>query len=175
MVGDERPILPLQPLDELADVFAGTSLNLPALLTRYKDYLARLSAKGINPWKTQPRRKKDLKLTEAVGQFHLFTWLRDAVGRRCVVTPEFPTGNGKVDLHLQCGKLRGIIEVKSFVDSYQIKDDCQQAADYANNLGIDSVTLAVFIPVLEETVLEKLGTIQVINGVEVTVVAIGWV
>jgi hypothetical protein len=175
MIGDERPILPLHPLDELADVFAGSSLNLPALLTRYKDYLARLSAEGINPWKEQPRRKTDLKLTEAVGQFHLFTWLRDVVERRCVLSPEFPTGNGKVDLHLQCGKLRGIIEVKNFVNRYQLKDDRQQAADYANNLGLSSVTLAVFIPVLEEAVLEKLSTQQVVDGVEVTVVAIGWV
>jgi len=81
--GFETPILPLQPLDDLADVFAGTGvgagnhkglplLNLPALLTRYKDYLARLKDQGINPWKEQPRRKTDLKLKEAVGQFHLF-------------------------------------------------------------------------------------------------------
>jgi len=175
IIGDEMPILPLHPLDNLADVFADTALNLPALLTRYKDYLVRLKAQDINPWKAQPRRKTDLKLTEAVGQFHLFTWLREAVGRRCVVSPEFPTGNGKVDIHLQCGKQQGIIEVKSFVDSYQIKDDREQAADYAKNLAIDNVTIALFIPVLEETVLEKLSTEKVINGIKVTVVAIGWV
>jgi hypothetical protein len=161
----------------LADVFAGTGnlINIPALLTRYKDYLARLAAIGVNPWKEQPRRKTDLKLKEAVGQFHLFSWLRDAVGRRCVVSPEFPTGNGTVDIHLFCGNQRGIIEVKSFVDSYQIKSDREQAADYAKNLGIDCVTVAVFIPVLEENVLEKLSTTEVVNGVEVNVVAIGWV
>jgi hypothetical protein len=85
-----------------------------------------LREKWINPWKDQPRRKTDLKLTESVGQFHLFAWLKEAVGRRCVVNPEFPTGNGKVDLHLQCGEQRGIIEVKSFVNRYQIKSDRQQ-------------------------------------------------
>ncbi|KHD04320.2 hypothetical protein PN36_23145, partial [Candidatus Thiomargarita nelsonii] len=198
IIGSETPILALEPLDELTDVFGGNHkglplLNLPALLTRYKDYLVRLREKGINPWKEQPRRnedpalatfKKDLKLTESVGQFHLFSWLRDAVGRRCVVSPElnvasagssFPTGNGKVDLHLSCGKQQGIIEVKSFVDSYQIKSDQKQAADYAKNLNIDSVTIALFIPVLEETVLKKRSILEVINGVEVRVVAIGWV
>jgi len=184
IIGSETPILALEPLDELTDVFASASLNLPALLTRYKDYLVRLREKGINPWKEQPRRKKDLKLTESVGQFHLFTWLKEAVGRRCVVSPElnvassvtsFPTGNGKVDLHLQCGNQRGIIEVKSFVDSYQIKEYRLQAADYAKNLGISSVTIALFIPVLEETVLEKLSTQEMILGVDVTVVAIGWI
>jgi len=175
IIGSETPILALEPLDELTDVFGGTSLNLPALLSRYKDYLVRLKTQDINPWQNQPRRKSDLKLTEAVGQFHLFSWLRDAVGRRCIVSPEFPTGNGKVDLHLQCGKLRGIIEVKSFVDSYQIRLDRKQASDYAKNLGVGNVTIALFIPVLEETVLEKLSTIEVVNGVEVSVVAIGWV
>ncbi len=175
IIGDEIPILSLQPLDDLADVFGETFLNLPALLTRYKDYLARLKTQGINPWQEQPRRKTDLKLTEAVGHFHLFSWLREAVGRRCIVSPEFPTGNGKIDLHLRCGSLRGIIEVKSFVDNYQIKEDRKQAADYVFNLGIDRVTIALFIPVLEEMVLEKLSTVEVVNGVEVSVVAIGWV
>jgi hypothetical protein len=37
------------------------------------------------------------------------------------------------------------------------------------------VTIALFIPVLEETVLEQLSTTEVVNGIEVTVVAIGWV
>ncbi|MEN8216114.1 MAG: AAA-like domain-containing protein [Pseudomonadota bacterium] len=182
VVGSVASVLALQPLDKLADVFAGTGnhkglplLDLPALLTRYKDYLARLKAQGINPWKEQPRRKTDLQLTEKVGHFHLFSWLKDVVGRRCVVSPEFPTGNGQVDIHLSCDKRRGIIEVKSFVDSYQIESDQKQAADYAKNLGISSVTIALFIPVLEETVLETLSTTEVVNGVEVSIVAIGWV
>jgi len=85
---------------------------------------------------------------------------------RCIVSPEFPTGNGK---------RRGIIEVKSFVKKYQIKLDQKQAANYAKKLGIDSVTIALFIPVLEEAVLEKLSTIEVVYGIEVSVVAIGWI
>ena len=175
IIGDETPILPLDPLDDLSDVFTPTSLNIPALLTRYKDYLERLRAKGINPWKEQPRRKTDLQLIEAVGHFHLFSWLKDAVGQRCVVSPEFPAGRGQVDLHLRCGNQRGIIEVKSFIDNYQIKSYQEQAADYGKSLHLDSVTVALFIPVLDETILEKLSSIKVVSGVEVNVVAIGWV
>ncbi len=171
---DRFPVLALNPLDELTDVFEGAALDLPALLQRYKDYLARLKAKGINPWKEQPRRKTDLRLMEAVGHFHLYSWLRETVGRRCVVSPEFPTGNGKVDIHLRCGDKPGIIEIKSFVDAYQIKKDRGKAASYAIQLGLDTVTLAVFIPVEDETVLEKLSGQDVINGVRVSVVAIGW-
>ncbi|MDM8560966.1 hypothetical protein [Candidatus Parabeggiatoa sp. HSG14] len=175
MIGLDIPILALSPLDDLADVFENTVLNLPALLERYKDYLGRLKAKGLNPWKEQPRRKTDFKLAEAVGHFHLYTWLQSAVGRRCVVSPEFPTGNGKVDLHFRCGNKRGIIEVKSFTTIYQAREDRHQAAEYATNLGFDNVTMAIFIPVEEETVLEKLSEIEMIDGVQVTVVAIGWV
>ncbi len=162
-------------MDELTDVFASTSLNLPALLTRYKDYLARLRGQNINPWKEQPRRKTDLHLIEAVGHFHLFSWLRDAVREDCIVSPEFPAGSGQVDIHLRCGTQRGIIEVKSFVKHSQIKSAQDQAADYAKHLSLDCVTVALFIPVLDETVLEKLSSQVVLNGVEVNVVAIGWV
>jgi hypothetical protein len=175
MVEENLPILALDPLDELADVFEGNALNLPALLGRYKDYLGRLKAKGINPWKEQPRRKTDFKLIEAVGHFHLYTWLCAAMGQRCVVSPEFPTGNGKVDLHLRCGDKRGIIEVKSFTNIYQAREDRKKAAEYAKNLGFVQVTMALFIPVEEETVLEKLSESEMIDSVQVTVVAIGWV
>ena len=175
LVGDHWPLLPLEPLDDLADVFSGAELDLPALLKRYKDYLARLKVKGINPWKEQPRRKTDLHLTEAVGHFHLYAWLKEAIGRRCVVSPEFPTGNGKVDLHLRCANKRGIIEVKSFVDAHLAKEARTQAAEYAKQLGLGQVTVAMFVPLSDETVLEKLSVQQVILGVQVTVVAIGWV
>jgi hypothetical protein len=175
IIGSKTPALALDPLDKLTDVFWGTFLNLPALLTRYKDYLARLKAQGIKLWKDQPRRKTDLNLIEAVGHFYLFNWLLSAVGEDCIVSPEFPAGKGQVDLHLRCGNQRGIIEVKSFVKNSQIKSDQKQAADYAKSLTLERVTIALFIPVLDENVLEKLSTTQVVNGVEVNVVAIGWV
>ncbi len=169
------PILTLDPLDELTNVFEGKSLNLAALLQRYQDYLARLKAKGINPWKAQPRRKTDVHLIEAVGHFHLYAWLKEVLHDLCVVSPEFPTGNGKVDLHLRCGTKQGIIEVKSFTSASRLKKDRTKAAQYAKSLHLDTVTMAVFIPIEDKTVLEKLSGEQVIQGVRVTVVAIGWV
>ena len=173
LVGDRLPILALPPLDDLADVFSGPELDLPALLTRYKDYLKRLKANGLNPWKDQPRRA-DLHLTEAVGHFHLFAWLQNAVGRRCAVSPEFPTGNGKVDLHLRCDGRRGVIEVKSFIDVSEAKRSGRQAADYARQMGLSTVVLALFVPVEDEDVLGKLSGVETIEGVEVSTVAIGW-
>jgi hypothetical protein len=90
LIGDKTPILALDFLDTLDDVFEGQALNLKALLQRYIDYLLRLKAKGLNPWKDQPRRI-NLNITEWVGHFHLYTWLQAAIGRRCIISPEFPT------------------------------------------------------------------------------------
>jgi hypothetical protein len=174
-VAGRLPILALEPLDSLADVFEDSAgLNLPALLERYKAYLKRLKAKGLNPWKDQPRRA-DLHLTEYVGHFHLYFWLQNAVGRHCVISPEFPTGNGRVDLHLKCGEMRGIIEVKSFIDLSELERSREQAARYASKLGLNAVTLAVFVPTDDENVLNQLSGERMIGGVKVTVSAIGWV
>ncbi len=173
LMGERTPILALEPLDELNDVFDGPELDLPALLERYKNYLRRLAAKGLNPWQDQPRRG-DLHHTEAVGHFHLYFWLHNAVGRRCVISPEFPTGNGRVDLHLKCGEQTGIIEVKSFVDMAMLRQSIQQAADYARKLGLGAITVALFAPVEEESVLARLSGEHEMDGVRVVVTAIRW-
>jgi hypothetical protein len=175
LLDQRKQLLALPPLDDLADVFSGPQLDLPALLQRYKDYLHRLKEQGVNPWKEQPRRRTDLHLTEAVGHFHLFIWLQEVVNEYCLVSPEFPTGNGRVDIHLRCGEQRGIIEVKSFARQSRLVADKRQAAEYAIQLGLDRVTVALFIPVKEEDVLEQLSSTEVVEGVTVSVVAIGWV
>lgn len=174
LVAQTDAVLALHPLDELDDVFASVGLNLPALLTRYKDYLARLKAAGINPWKAQPRRETDYQLTEAVGHFHLYAWLQQTIGKGCVINPEFPTGNGRVDIHVQCDQQRGLIEVKSFVDARRFKRDKVQAAAYAQQMGLDEVTMAVFIPVLDEGILAELSVTETHDGIQMQVVMIGW-
>ena len=69
---------------------------------------------------------------------------------------------------------KGIIEVKSFVDMSETRKGTEQAAAYARSLNLNSVTLALFVPVDDETVLAKLSGEHQSNGVTVTVVAIGW-
>lgn len=105
---------------------------------------------------------------------HLYAWLAEAIGRRCTISPEFPTGNGKVDLHIRCCEKREIIEVKSFTDASGVKSARVQAARYALELGLDRVTVALFVPVTDETVLAKLSGETETEGVLVTVAAIGW-
>ena len=172
VVGDSLPMPALEILDDLADVFAD-GLNLSALLTRYKAYLVRMKARGLNPFKDQPRRT-DLHYTEAVGHFHLYAWLKEAVDDICVISPEFPTGNGKVDIHIRCKNTEGIIEVKSFRSPAKTKEAVIQAAAYAKSMGLNSVTLALFVPVEDEAILNQLSIQTNIDTVSVHVVAIGW-
>jgi hypothetical protein len=167
------PSLVLDPFDRLAEVFQGPEIDTAALLDRYRAYLGRLSDKGLDPWQAQPRRS-DLHLTEAVGHFHLYAWLKEALGRRCVVSPEFPTGNGKVDLCLQAGDKWGIIEIKSFTSAPMLDEGRAQAARYAARLGLSAAALCVFVPVRDEAVLAALSGSAQVEGVRVTVVAIGW-
>ncbi len=53
--------------------------------------------------------------------------------------------------------------------------DQGKAAAYAKSLSLDNITMAIFVPVLDEEVLGKLSGVEMVDGVEVTVVAIGWV
>jgi hypothetical protein len=110
-----------------------------------------------------------------VGHFHLYAWLKQAIGQECSISPEFPTGNGKVDLHLRWRNHRSLIEIKSFVDMRGLEKGLRQAAEYACQAGLDAVTVAVFMPVKDEAVLAAASRETQIDGVTVTVVAIGWV
>lgn len=174
MFGERGPLLAIEPGDWLHDVFTPDALCAPPLLDRYRGYLKRLKARGIDPWRGQPRRQ-DLHFTEAVGHFHLYAWLRDSVGRRCSISPEFPTGNGKVDLVLRTREHTALIEVKSFIDMYELQKGQAQAAAYAKKLGLGIATLAVFAPVEDDDVLAKLSGEAEIDGVKVITVAFGWV
>jgi len=169
----DRSMLALDPLDDLNDVTSGPILNIPALLKRYKAFLDRLKENNLTPWRDQPRRKTDYHLTEAVGHFHLYHWLQMALGINSSITPEFPTGNGKVDLHIVYESKKGIIEVKSFTN---LKDSIlarKQAASYAKQTDYSDVTIAMFAPFTDEHVINQLSVNEIVDGINVHVVVIG--
>ena len=168
------PILALDPFDSLQDVFTDKGIDGAALTTRYVAYLGRLKAAGKDPFAAELRRS-DLGLREAVGHFHLYAWLQEAAGRICAVSPEFPTGNGKVDLFLRWQGHTAIIEVKSFRSAADLAVARKQAARYAKSQSLGAATLAVFVPVSDEAVLQGLSGEEVTDGVTVRTIAIGWV
>jgi AAA+ ATPase superfamily predicted ATPase len=159
--------------DDLSDVFLKNKIDIPALVIRYTNYLSRLYEKGKNPWKDQPRRKSDFHLKEAVGHFHLYHWLQTVLGEQCAVIPEFPTGNGKVDIHIKCNNISGLIEVKSFKSAYDTKEAMKQAAHYAIQTSHKDITVAMFTPFLDKDVLKQISVEKVIDDVRVSVLAVG--
>ena len=91
----------------------------------------------------------------------------NALSRRCSVSPEFPTGNGRVDIHLRCNNKEGVIEVKSFRDMLTLEQSILQASEYARLLNLSSIVLVVFLTGVSEDEAMQLKAMREINGVTV--------
>ncbi|MEZ4869422.1 MAG: AAA-like domain-containing protein [Caldilineaceae bacterium] len=136
------------PLADLSDTITERMLSLPKLLRYYEAYLQQNRA---TLFAEAPRRATDFRVYEAVYHFNLYMYLArvlaDFGGR---VTPEFPTGNGKVDLLVHhAGQLYGL-EVKSFANLREYELARRQAANYAQQLGLAHITLALFLESVDD-------------------------
>ncbi len=93
-----------------------------------------------------------------------------------MISPEFPTGNGKVDLHIRSAHAEGLIEVKSFTQRSDLPSQRRQAAGYARARDLSRATLALFVPTEDPEILAALSTTESVKMdaavVEVTTVAI---
>jgi hypothetical protein len=71
------------------------------------------------------------------------------------VWPEFPTGNGKIDLFIRFrDKIYGI-EVKSYTDDSDFRDAIRQAARYAASLNMKKIHLAEFVEYINDKQRQK--------------------
>jgi hypothetical protein len=141
------------PFEDLSDTITDETLNLRRLLLRYEQYL---QANRQLVLKNAPRRQKDLRVYEAVFQFHLYSYLENFLqSYDAQVQPEFPTGNGAIDLLIRhAGKLFGL-ELKSFANQREYKRALTQAAKYGKQLGLTEIGLALFIESVDETNRQK--------------------
>ena len=145
----------VEPLRSLDDVITKDGLNVRNLLARYQLYLNKNAS-----WLFQKApRRTDLRIQEPVYHFnlymYLFEFLRDKGGR---IFPEFPTGNGQIDILIEYeGRTHGI-EVKSFRDGAAHAHGLKQAAKYGKQLGLSEITLAVFIEAIDDENRRKLET-----------------
>jgi hypothetical protein len=79
-----------------------------------------------------------------------------------------------VDLHLRCKGKEGVLEVKSYTDQLTFRASIDQAARYARSLRLPWITLALFVPVKDETVIDALSGDYERQGAMVAVSAIAW-
>ena len=140
------------PFEDLSDTITDDRLDVRNLLRRYERYL-----KQNRGWllKDAPRRA-DLRIYEAVYHFNLYAYLARFMGRRdAQVYPEFPTGNGKVDILIKYAGRMHALEVKSYADEFEYRVALQQAAAYGGQLGLTEITLAFFVERVDDASRQK--------------------
>jgi hypothetical protein len=137
------------PFEDLSDTITEQGLNIRQLLLRYEQYL---QANREQVLKEAPRRKDDLRVYEAVFHFHFYLYLVSFFRSYEVqIHPEFPTGNGSIDLLIHyAGQVFGL-ELKSFADKQQYSKALIQAAKYGQQLGLTAIWLVLFIEAVDET------------------------
>ncbi|MCP4149896.1 MAG: hypothetical protein GY757_19275, partial [bacterium] len=135
------------PFISLKDVITDTSLNIVNLLGLYQAYLLK-----NREWlfKKAPRRV-DGRLYEAVYHFNLYSYMHSFLKRSGgSVFPEFPTGNGQIDLLVEYANKTFGIELKSFSNERDYRGALKQAARYAKQLGLPEIVLVFFVAMIDE-------------------------
>ena len=136
-----------EPFEDFEDTITDDNLNIRHLMRRYERHV-----RANREWllKDAPRRA-DLRIYEAVYHFTLYMYLTnflEGFGGR--VHPEFPTGNGKIDLIIEyAGRTYGL-EVKSFSTRKEYRKALIQAAQYGQQLRLREISLIVFVESIDE-------------------------
>lgn len=134
-------------------------IDIPVILKLYQNYLNQNKS-----WlfKNAPRRD-DLRIYEAVFHFNLYAYLSELLlDEAATIHPEFPTGNGKIDLLIQYG-INNInkppitygIELKSFTKKSKYRSTLEQTAHYGQQLGLREMYLVSFVETINEANLKN--------------------
>ncbi len=135
------------PLIKLGHIITPESLDIIEILKIYQQYLD----KNKNWLFKRAPRRSDHRLFEAVFHFNLYSYLDEFFrGNQVEVLPEFPTGNGKIDLLLYYKDRRYGIELKSFRDEALFQKALEKAAHYGKQLGLTEIYLVSFIEIIDE-------------------------
>ena len=141
-----------EPFEDLSDIISETHLYVRPLFRRYERYVQQ-----NRNWlfKDAPRRS-DLHLYEAVYHFNLYMYLQHFFQHRAAkVWPEFPTGNGKIDLLIQYRERLYGLEVKSYRDEIAYRKALTQAAHYGKELGLHEIFPICFVEEIDEQQRQK--------------------
>jgi len=134
------------PFDNLDDTITETELKIRGLGKRYETYLAK-----NRDWLLEDApRRKDLRIYEAVFHFNFYSYLNEFLKPRGGrVIPEFPTGNGKIDLLVTYAGLRYGIELKSYSSEWEYNEALKQAARYGKQLKLAEIFLLFFVETID--------------------------
>lgn len=145
-------------------------IDIPVVLNLYQSYLSKNRG-----WlfKDAPRRS-DLRIYEAVFHFNLYAYLSQLLwDDKISIYPEFPTGNGKIDLLIRYTINNNIIthgiELKSFTNQPGYRDSLQQTALYGQQLGLREIFMVSFVDSIDEASQKKYQTPYIDPQNQVTV------
>ncbi len=141
-----------EPFEELSNIFTSKGLHIKNLMKRFESYL-----KQNRDWLLQDApKRKDLRLYEAVYHFCFYRYLSDFLGpEQAKVYPEFPTGNGKIDLIIRYdGKQYGL-ELKSYTNEREYYEALDQAAKYGKEFDFSEVWLISFVEYVDDATRQK--------------------
>lgn len=135
------------PFTTLTHILTPTGLHIKNLLRLYEQYVQQ-----NHTWLFQEApRRTDLRLYEAVYHFNLFMWLSRFLERTDGrVDPEFPTGNGQIDLLIRYQSYRYGLELKSFRSDFEYNLALGQAARYASQLQLTTITVVFFVEAVDD-------------------------
>lgn len=135
------------PFTKLDHILMPAGLHIKNMLRLYEQYVRKNHGWLFND---APRRT-DMRLYEAVYHFNLYMWLArflQRTGGR--VHPEFPTGNGQIDLLIRYqGQLYGL-EFKSFRSDFEYNAALEQSARYAQQLHLSTITVIFFVEAVDD-------------------------
>jgi len=151
---------------EANPVITPKGIDIPRLLELYQRYLD-----TNKNWLFQKApRRSDNRLYEAVYHFNLYAYLDEFfLGEDVRIYPEFPTGNGKIDLFIEYQGITYGIEVKSFSHRAAYHHALDKAAQYAGQLKLKDIYLVSFIESINETTRKKYETSYTDSEAGVTV------
>ncbi|MBV7336793.1 AAA-like domain-containing protein [Chloroflexi bacterium TSY] len=135
------------PFTKLDNILTPAGLHIKNMMRLYEQYLHK-----NHGWLfTDAPRRSDMRLYEAVYHFNLYMWLAQFLQRTGGrVHPEFPTGNGQIDLLVRYQEQRYGLELKSFRSDFEYHAALVQAARYARQLGLTTITVIFFVEAVDD-------------------------
>ncbi|MCP4151465.1 MAG: hypothetical protein GY757_27215, partial [bacterium] len=137
----------VEPFIDLSAIITASRLDVRGLMGLYQGYLDRNRS-----WlfKDVPRRS-DMRVYEAIFHFNLYSFLHSFLrDKEALVYPEFPIGNGKIDLLIKHNNSTYGIELKSYTDHTGYRLSLGQAAGYGKQLGLSEIYLVIFVETIDE-------------------------
>ncbi|MBF0235294.1 MAG: AAA-like domain-containing protein [Desulfamplus sp.] len=141
-IGDEL----YEPFEDIESAINETRIDVRQMMKFYQKYLIKNSHWILE----RAPRRSDLRIFEAVFHFNVYMYLSRFIRRYGgEVYPEFPTGNGQIDLVLKYAEKTYGVELKSYIDRAEYRKALKQSAAYGQQLGLKEISLIFFIEYID--------------------------